>query len=153
MRNRHLRFSRLRLAAALGTMLALMITGLAFAAKPTKNATYDGSYTGRSTETLSFKVSANGKRISDIYVETPFRCSGGCGGAPSGENGSAKVTEKGTFKSTMKLLGPGSTKAEGKDTIVGTFERGGKAKGTVTSKFYGSSIGETVHWTATATAT
>jgi hypothetical protein len=135
----------------LAAVMALACAGLALAAKPIKGAPYKGEFKGTpgTVVQISFDVSANGKRISDLYTETPFKCSGGCGGTPSGTNGSAKLTKKGTFKATLKLTGPGSTKTIGTDTVVGTFLSHGRAKGTVTSHFKSSSVGEKVSWTAT----
>jgi hypothetical protein len=128
--------------------IALVCAGYALAAAPVKSGSYTGVYKGRAGSTISFKVSSNGKKLTGLYVSTPFKCSGGCGGVPAGTNGSAKITKKGTFKAKINLVGPGATKPIGTDTVVGKFLAHGKAKGTVTSHFKGGS-GAKASWTAT----
>ena len=54
---------------------------------------------------------------------------------PSGSDGSAKITRKGTFKAELELVGPGGTKPIGTDAVVDRFLSHGRAKGTVTSHF------------------
>lgn len=97
-----------------------------------------------------FKVSANGKKVIDLSADTPFKCSGGCGGVGSATAGTAKISSKGTFKATLKIMAPGSTtKSEGTDTITGKFVSHGRAKGTVASHFKtGKSSDEKVSWSA-----
>jgi hypothetical protein len=144
----------MRTAVFRGLMLAVAIAvvcaSLALAAKPIKGAAYKGEFKGTpgTVTQISFDVSASGKRISDLYTETPFKCNGGCGGTPSGTGGSGKISKRGTFTVKIKLTGPGSTKAIGTDTVVGTFLSHGRAKGTVTSHFKSGS-GKKVSWTAT----
>jgi hypothetical protein len=126
---------------------ALAWAGIALAASPVKGGSYTGTYKGKVGDSISFKVSSNGKRLTGLYVSTPFKCSGGCGGVPAGTGGSAKITKKGTFKTKINLVGPGATKSIGTDTVVGTFLSHGRAKGTVTSHFSGGS-GAKASWTA-----
>jgi hypothetical protein len=136
---------------ALATTVAIAIASAAaaLAANVINGGSYSGHYRGRPTDLISFEVSTNGKNVIDLHVDTPFKCGGGCGGVPSPGGGSARISAKGTFKATLKLAGPGSTKVIGSDTVTGTFLRHGAAKGTVTSHFSSSSAGETVSWTAT----
>jgi hypothetical protein len=129
-------------------VIALVCAGYALAAVPVKGGSYTGTYKGESGASISFKVSSNGKKLTGLYVSTPFKCSGGCGGVPAGTAGSAKITKKGTFKTKVNLVGPGATKPIGTDTVVGTFLSHGRAKGTVTSRFSGGS-GHKASWTAT----
>ena len=132
--------------------IAVMISsaGIAAAANAVKGGSYSGTYAGKSSEGITFKVSSNGKKVIDLTVSTPFKCQGGCGGVESPSGGTAKI-EKGKFKVTLKLTGPGtSTAVIGTDAVTGTFLENGAAKGTVTSHFKGGSAGETVHWTATS---
>jgi hypothetical protein len=138
-------FRGLMLAAAISVVCA----GLALAAKPIKGGAYKGEFKGTpgTVTQISFDVSASGKRISDLYTETPIKCHGGCGGTPSGTGGSGKISKRGTFTVKVKLTGPGSTKAIGTDTVVGKFLSHGRAQGTVTSHFKSGS-GEQVSWTA-----
>jgi hypothetical protein len=134
----------------LAAAAALASAGIALASDASRGALYSGHYAGRSTEVISFKVSANGTKVIDLSVTTPFKCNGGCGGVESPSGGSARISKSGKFKATLKLTFPGSPKAIGSDTVIGTFHEHGKAKGTVTSHFNSSGAGETVSWTATA---
>ena len=124
--------------------------GVALASNVIKGASYAGHYEGGVTTSISFTVSANGKKVKDLSVTTPFKCSGGCGGAGSPIGGSARISKKGKFEATLKLMDPGSTQAYGSDTVTGTFLKHGKATGTVTSHFDHGGSGETVSWTATS---
>ncbi len=149
---RHGFAKRLRRGGTVAAAVALATTGIALASA-IKGASYAGTYRGRPTDTISFKVSANGKMVTGLYATTPFKCNGGCGGVESVTGGSARISKKGTFKLTVKLYGPGSTKSFGRDTITGTFLSHGRAKGKVSSHFDGGSAGETVSWTATGSVT
>ena len=125
--------------------------GIASAAKQVRGATYVGHYKGASqigVAAISFKVSANGRKVIDLSVETPFKCSGGCGGVGTPVGGTAKISRNGTFKVKLKIPAPGGGKSEGTDTVAGTFRAHRKASGTVTSHFTSGS-GLTRSWTAT----
>jgi len=135
---------------ALLTAAVLASGGVALASNATKGASYSGHYKGGVTAAISFRVSANGKQVTDLSVTTPFKCSGGCGGAASPIGGSASISKKGRFKATLKLVEPGSTKSFGTDTVTGTFLKHGRAMGTVRSHFNADNDGETVSWTATS---
>jgi hypothetical protein len=136
-------------AGVLALTAALTLAGVALASNATPGATYVGHYQGRPTDQISFKVSANGKQVIDLLLDTPFKCSGGCGGVGSPNAGTASISKSSKFKAVLKILAPGpGAKAEGTDTVTGTFGKHGEARGTVTSHFYRSSSGETVSWTA-----
>ncbi len=135
---------------ALVAAAVLSSGGVALASNAVKGASYSGHYPGGVTTSISFTVSANGKRVTDLSVTTPFKCSGGCGGVGSPIGGSARISEKGKFKITLKLVAPGSTKSFGADTVTGTFLKHGKATGTVSSHFDADNDGKTVSWTATS---
>jgi len=150
MRIRHALGRYLCTGGALAAAAVLASAGIALASDAIGGASYSGHYQGRVTDTISFTVSANGKRLTDLSVTTPFKCSGGCGGVTSPIGGSARISSKGKFKATLKLLEPGSTTSYGSDTVTGTFLKHGKAKGTVTSHFDHGGSGETVSWTATS---
>ncbi|HTY96874.1 MAG TPA: hypothetical protein VMB91_07515 [Solirubrobacteraceae bacterium] len=142
---------RALLAALAVSGVALAGAGVALAAKQVKGATYVGHYKGVTTEVsvqaISFKVSANGKKLTDLSVSTPFKCGGGCGGVGSPSGGTARITREGTFTVKLKIPAPGGG-TEGTDTVTGTFHGHGKASGTVTSHFTHSSSGLTRAWTA-----
>ncbi len=140
---------RLWRCGALAAVAVLASAGIALASSTSKGASYSGSYKGGATEAISFTVSASGKRVMDLSVITPFKCSGGCGGVERPSGGSARI-KNGKFKAALKLMGPGSTKSIGSDTVTGTFLKHGKAIGKVTSHFNSGSSGETVSWTATS---
>ncbi len=137
---------------AIAVAAALASAGIALAAKQVKGASYVGHYKGAAVtiEAVSFKVSANGRKVIDLSVETPFKCGGGCGGVGSPTGGSAPITRQGTFKVKLKIPAPGPPgKSEGTDTVTGTFHAHGRASGTVTSHFNGGSGGVTKSWSAT----
>jgi hypothetical protein len=137
-------------AGVLSVMAALMLAGAALAANATPGATYTGHYQGHLIDEISFKVSPNGKKVTDLLVDTPFKCNGGCGGVGRPNAGSANISKSGKFKAVLEIVAPGpGAKAEGTDTVTGTFGKHGQASGTVTSHFNRSSSGETLHWTAT----
>ena len=150
MNSRHELGRRLCRGGALAAAAVLASAGVALASSAVKGASYTGHYKGAATETVSFKVSSNGKQVVDLTVTTPFKCNGGCGGVASPSGGSAHISQSGKFKATLKLVQLGSTKTYGSDTVSGTFLKHGQAKGTVTSHFDNGSAGETVSWTATS---
>jgi hypothetical protein len=136
-------------AGAIAVTATLALGGVAVASNATAGATYVGRYKGRPTDEITFKVSANGKKVIDLVVDTPFKCNGGCGGVGSPNPGSASISHGGKFKAVLKIIAPGSTtKSEGTDTVTGTFGRHGEAIGTVKSHFNGGGAGETVSWSA-----
>jgi hypothetical protein len=136
-------------SGALAAATVLASAGIALASNAVKGAAYSGHLAGKVGDTISFTVSPSGKKVIDLYVSTPYKCSGGCGGVESPSGGSAYITKKGTFKVTLKLENPGETTSYGSDTVTGTFLKGGEAKGKVTSHFNEGSDGETASWTAT----
>lgn len=147
-RMKHFTAGRIVRGGMLAAAGVLASAGVALAA----NAIAGGSYqsTAVSTGKISFKVSPNAKRVTNLDVSTPVHCSGGCGGIASPSGGSARIrTNK--FKVTLPFyFPPGSHSTEGTDTVTGRFLAGGTAKGTITSHFkHGTSSDRTVNWTAT----
>jgi len=143
--------ARLLSGGLIAAAVVFASTGVAFASHAIGGASYSGTYKGRPTEGISFKVSANGKKVTHLTVDTPFHCNGGCGGVANGGPGSGRITGNGTFKVTLQLyFPPGSHSSEGTDTVTGKFLPSGRAKGTVSSHFKHGS-GETVSWTASPT--
>jgi hypothetical protein len=133
---------------ALLVTIALASPAIVLASNATKGASYVGSYAGARSGTISFKVSASGKRVIDLSVSTPFKCNGGCGGVISPSGGTASISRQGKFKATLKLHALGSGKVYGSDTVTGKFLKHGVATGKVTSHFNVGGSGETVSWTA-----
>lgn len=146
---RHLA-SRISGAGLLAATATLAISGVAIASNATKGGSYVGTYAGASnTDSITFKVSSNGKQVVDLNVITPVKCNGGCGGFGTPITGSAKISKGGTFKVTLKIKAPGtSNQTEGTDKVTGKFLKGGRARGKVTSHFNHGSSGNTVSWTA-----
>jgi len=139
----------------LATVAALAVASVASASNAVKSASYVGSYSDGATDAISFKVSPNGKKVTDLTVSTPITCQGGCGGIGSGSPTSASISKNGKFKVTLNLdFPPGSNKSEGTETVTGKFLKQGFATGTVSSHFKGgSSSDRTVHWTAAPVTT
>ncbi len=143
--------SRVFGGAMVAAATVLAGAGIALASNAVAEGSYSGTYKQRPTDTISFKVSANGKRVIDIAVSTPFHCGGGCGGVQSPSGGTARISKHGTFKATLPLQTPGTHPSTfGHDMVTGKFLKNGQAKGTVSSHFDKSpSSDETVDWTAT----
>ncbi|MGD1049897.1 MAG: hypothetical protein ABR947_02360 [Solirubrobacteraceae bacterium] len=131
--------SRCRNALAVGGALtvaaALSTAGVALATAPKQGWTYTTQPTAKVS--VTFKVSANGKRVTNLGAGIAIKCKGSAGGFPQAKPGSGNITKTGTFKVVLKLypLGGASQKSSGTDTVTGTFVKGGKATGTVLSYF------------------
>lgn len=122
------------LAGALASAAVLASATVALAAHPSKGKTYRGTVTGNSTEPVSFKVNSTGTKVVKLTVPIAFGCQGG--GITTPKPASAKITSKGTFKTTVPLTGAGgSTGNAGSETVTGTFLKAGREKGTITSHF------------------
>lgn len=136
-----------------GTLAVVATLGaatVASASSAVKGASYLGSYSDGATDAISFKVSANGKKVIDLDVSTPVKCAGGCGGIGTASRASAAISKNGKFEVKLNLVfPPGSNKSEGTETVTGTFLKHGTATGTVSSHFKGGSSDRTIHWTAT----
>lgn len=134
--------SRVRIALALGGALmvcaALSTAGVALAAAPQKGWTYSTQATAKVL--VTFKVSADGRKLTNLNAGIAVKCNGSAGGFPSARRpGSGNITKKGIFKVVLKLYPPGAAgqKSSGTDTVIGKFVRGGKATGTVRTRFNG----------------
>jgi hypothetical protein len=122
------------LAGAVASAAVLACATVALAAHPAKGKTYSGSVKGNSTQPVSFKVNSRGTKVVKLMVPVAFGCQGG--GVETPKPASAKITPKGTFRTTVPLTGVGgSTGSAGSETITGTFLKGHKEKGTITSHF------------------
>jgi hypothetical protein len=130
----------------------LAVAAVAPASNAVKGGSYVGSYSDGAQNAISFKVSANGKKVVELTLETPIKCKGGCGGVATASGGSASISKQGRFKVKLNLVfPPGSHKSEGTETVTGKFLKHGVAKGIVSSHFNGGdSSDRTVKWTATS---
>jgi hypothetical protein len=114
-------------------------TGEALAASQIKGASYSGQLAApRSEFTVNFKVSADGKRVTDLRIDnTPFYCSGG-GRAIPVNFASAAISKAGTFTSTGKYVieeGPFKGQVGTRLKLTGKFAKGGGEQGTLTSTY------------------
>jgi hypothetical protein len=114
-------------------------TGAALAANQIKGAAYSGQLAApRTSYLVSFKVSANGERVTALKISsTPFYCQGG--GPPTPVSfASATVSKTGTFTSTGRYViseGPLKGQVGTKLKITGKFGKHDSEQGTVTSTF------------------
>lgn len=118
----------------LSVLALLAVAGVAAAAKPVKGGKYSGTLTIASGETVSFKVSKNGKKVSGLKVAPfePNTC--GAGGPPPGQSSKAAKISKGKFHVTVTYkTGTGFVFATAK--VTGTFLKGRRERGTVRTRF------------------
>lgn len=128
--------ARNALAVGGALTLAAALSTAALATPPKKGWTYTTQPAARVF--VSFKVSATGKKVTNLDAGIAVKCMGGAGGFPSAKPGSGKITSHGTFKVVLKLYGFGPhPKVSGTDTVTGKFVKGGKATGTVRTYFNG----------------
>lgn len=118
------------------------------AAAPVKGARYSGSTEQASPQTVSFKVSSNGKKVTQLKVPIELGCQGG--GIKSPNPGTAKITAQHTFKATLYMLNPQGVVTQQKEIVTGTFARHHKETGTITSVFTGGTCGKTVKYSTKA---
>ena len=83
---------------ALAATATLVTATVASASTAVKGASYVGSYSDGLASAITFKVSANGKRVVELDVSTPIKCQGGCGGIGSASHASAAISKRGKFK-------------------------------------------------------
>jgi hypothetical protein len=128
-------------SAALGVLLALVVTTAALGAGQVKGGSYKGSLTpSRDGVVVSFKVSSNGKQVTGLETSnTPLYCSGG--GPPTPVHfKSASISGKGTFASTGEyIIREGHNKGQvgTKLKITGKFLKGKAEQGTITTTYVG----------------
>ncbi|HEX3692848.1 MAG TPA: hypothetical protein VHU13_05835 [Solirubrobacteraceae bacterium] len=117
--------------------VALVVAAGALAAKPIKGATYSGTIkrTSNVTYTISFKVSANGKKVSDFRLLSgyPVYCEGG--GFGEVKSASGKVTDKGTFTVKLPIYFAPTHQHQGFVIVTGSFGEHGKESGKVKTDF------------------
>jgi hypothetical protein len=135
--------SRRRIATVLClTAAALLVTAAAvLAATVAKGATYRGTFkAGADTPTLTFAVSANGKRVTNIRVtDTGLYCAGG-GAVTPVHFKDATITAAGSFHTTGQYritIGPKKGQVGQDDSLTGTFAHGRREHGTLTTKYVG----------------
>ena len=122
--------------------------GVALAAKPVAGASYAGKTIVKYPAAVSFKVSANGKRVTGLTVPVVLGCQGG-GIAPA-KPGSATITANGKFSATLFLRSPLGKVTPQKEIVTGTFGKRGHESGTIKSVFTSAGCGTTVRYSTTA---
>jgi hypothetical protein len=131
------------LLAMAGVLAALLVASAALAAGPVKGGSYAGSLIpSRDGVTVSFKVSADGKKVIGLSTSNvPLYCSGGGKPIPVHFK-SAVISSKGTFSSTGKYLileGPKKGQVGANLKISGKFLKARKERGTLTTSYVGFS--------------
>ncbi len=121
-------------------LIALVVTAegaVAFAATPIKGATYEGKIarTSNVTYSISFKVSANGKRVSSFTLTNgyPVYCQGGGFGAV--QQASGTIARNGTFDVKLPIYFSPSHQHQGFVIISGSFAKHGTESGKVMTDF------------------
>lgn len=136
--------ARVAAASVLAALVAASSTAAALAAGPIKGATYKGKLklapASSVTFPISFKVSANAKRVSNFTFAHgyPVYCQGG--GFGQVQAASSPIAKNGTF--TVKLpiyFAPGHSH-QGFVIVTGAFAKHGKESGKVTTDFTSSHV-------------
>ena len=123
-----------KLVPLAAVVIALIATGAAFASNVVKGATYSGKInkTSNVVFTISFKVSGNGKKVSDFKVATlPVYCQGGGFGAP--QSVTAQISKAGTFTAKLPIYFAPRNSHQGFLKLTGKFAKGGKESGKATT--------------------
>jgi hypothetical protein len=133
----------LAVIAAVGAVCDVQAGGAATdetQAPPVRGATYKGNIDRSSGLPVTFKVSSNGKTISDVQVAHPLQCYLGKYYLPSVSSGSAvskinRVSE--SFKVTMRRTIGSSDPQLASDTVTvtvsGEFRKHGVENGSITT--------------------
>lgn len=126
-----------------GIVLAALVVAAgaaaALAATPIKGATYTGKlklpHASSVTFPISFKVSANGKRVSDFSFPHgyPVYCQGG--GFGQQQAASAPITKRGRFTVKLPIYFAPARSHQGFVIVTGTFAKHGKESGKVMTDF------------------
>ena len=124
-------------AIALIALVAIADGAVAFAATPIKGARYGGKIarTSNVTYSISFKVSANGKRVSNFTLTNgyPVYCQGG--GFGTAQEASGTIAKNGTFDVKLPIYFSPSHQHQGFVIITGRFAKHGKESGKVMTDF------------------
>jgi hypothetical protein len=124
---------RLRLLGSIACVLAvsLAVTAIALAADPVKGSKYSGRVKTSVTLTVSFKVTASGKKVTGFKVRLSLPNSCGYGGPePTQFFKPAKISH-GRFSGTVTEKSAISGKVVDSAKVTGRFLAGGKEQGTV----------------------
>ena len=106
------------------------VAAIAFAANPVKGAKYSGHPTGDRNTTVTFRVSASGRKVIGMRVKPVIPNSCGQGGQPPPQTSKPAKIKAGRFTATVKAQIP---KGVWRATVTGRFLKGGKEKGVIKS--------------------
>jgi hypothetical protein len=128
---------RILALAVLPALLLTLLAAVALAASPVNGAKYAGSLTISKSETVSFKVSASGKKVINVRVlpVVPNHC--GSGGTPPAQSSIPAKIKNGKFKATLNEETSNGA-VSGTATVTGKFLAGGKVKGVVENPLPGA---------------
>jgi hypothetical protein len=113
--------------AVLAVLMIGAVTAIAFAAAPVKGAKYSGHLKGQDT-TVTFRVSASGKKVIGMRVKPYIPNSCGSGGPPPPQTSKPAKIKNGRFTATVKAQIPDGVWSA---TVTGKFLSGGKEQGMV----------------------
>jgi hypothetical protein len=120
-------------AVCLAAILVLMAAATGFAAAPVKGGKYSGTLSGSTSQTVTFKVSKNGKKASGFKLITiPNKCGSG-GGVPKQSSSPAAIS-KGKFTATIRFKTTAG-QVFATTTITGKFLKHRRESGNLTTKF------------------
>lgn len=130
--------ARLGKVAALAALATVVLAAVALAASPVGGAKYSGHLKLSSADTVTFKVSASGKKVIGVKVQPaiPNRCGSSGGTLPLQVSKPAKV-KNGKFSALVEeKLSNGAV--SGTATVTGRFLPGGKETGVVKNPLPGA---------------
>jgi hypothetical protein len=126
-----------RAIAPLAIVAMLLGAAVALAASPVKGAKYRGTFrAGFDLPTVTFKVSSNGKKVTNLRAtDAGLYCTGGGQVTPikfkdASISPAGKFSSTGTFRLTF---GPFKGQIGTRVSITGTFKAGGKESGKMKS--------------------
>jgi hypothetical protein len=132
------RLGRIAALAGTATVALVALAAVAFAASPVSGAKYSGHLKLSSADTVTFKVSASGKKVIGVKVmpAIPNRCGSSGGTLPLQVSKPAKI-KNGKFSALVEeKLSNGAV--SGTATVTGKFLRGGKETGVVENPLPGA---------------
>jgi hypothetical protein len=129
----------LRLGGLCAVLIAALVAlaGLALAAAPVKGGRYSGHLAVSASETVSFKVSSNGKKVTGLTgpAFAPNTC--GSGGPPPSQSSSPASISGGKFSAKITYR-TGTGHAIATVTVKGKFKKHRKETGTMRTHFLGT---------------
>jgi hypothetical protein len=124
--------------AAISAAMLFALAALAVAATPVKGGKYKGTLTGQSGERVTFNVSSNGTKVTNMRVGPypPNKC--GAGGQPPKQSSDTASIKSGKFTAHISYRST-TGKLIAETTVTGEFLTNRKEKGTVKGTISGAS--------------